>query len=161
MSRIVEEDTKIVPLDVARYFLSKSSLSPKKIQKLVYYAYAWFIALNNQNADQIENILFDEQPEAWLHGPVFPTLYTEYRSHGWNEVSRIRRSDSKLDKEVKQFLDEIWRVFGGFTADQLEYMTHQETPWRNARNGVPLTASSNNKISNKDIFIYYNELAQK
>ena len=30
--------------------------------------------------------------------------------------------------DLKSFLDDIWEKFGKFSADQLEYMTHQETP---------------------------------
>ena len=66
---------KITVFDIADFFLSKKSVTHKKVQKLVYYAYVWFIALYNQDEDNIENVLSKEQPEAWIHGPVFPTLY--------------------------------------------------------------------------------------
>ena len=33
--------------NVSDFFLSKDTISPKKLQKLVYYAYAWYIALVN------------------------------------------------------------------------------------------------------------------
>ena len=66
------KDKDITSLVIAKYFLTKKSLTPKKIQKLVYYAYSWFIALNNQSENQISNFLFNEEPEAWIHGPVFP-----------------------------------------------------------------------------------------
>ena len=29
--------------NVAKWFLSKESMTPKKLQKIVYYAYAWFL----------------------------------------------------------------------------------------------------------------------
>ncbi len=43
------KDKEIESSTIANYFLTKSKLTPKKIQKLVYYAYSWFIALNNNN----------------------------------------------------------------------------------------------------------------
>ena len=52
------KDINIESITIANFFLTKSELTPKKIQKLVYYAYSWFIALNNNSADKIENILF-------------------------------------------------------------------------------------------------------
>ena len=64
---------------VANYFLTKSELTPKKLQKLVYYSYSWFIALNNENENEINSLLFDETPEAWIHGPVFKSLYSKYK----------------------------------------------------------------------------------
>ena len=35
--------------DVAEFFLTKQSMTNKKIQKLCYYAQAWFYALYNRN----------------------------------------------------------------------------------------------------------------
>ena len=57
------KDYEINSSIIADYFLTKSELTPKKIQKLVYYAYSWFIALNNQNENQIDNVLFNEVPD--------------------------------------------------------------------------------------------------
>ena len=145
---------------VADYFLTKKELTPKKIQKLVYYAYAWFIALNNQDADNIQYVLFDEEPEAWIHGPVFPSLYNKYRDYGFNEVSQGDIIKIK-NEDLISFLDEVWEIFGKYSADELEYMTHQEDPWKNARKGISPIEPSNNKISKKDIFIFYNKLANE
>ena len=96
-------------------------IDSKKIQKLVYYAYSWFIAINNENADNIDNILFDEIPEAWLHGPVFPSLYSKFKSYNWQEVPKIDKKIEFENKDVMSFLNDIW--------DELEYMTHQELPF--------------------------------
>lgn len=144
---------------ISDFFLQKKELTPKKLQKLVYYAYAWFIALNNQTADDIKNILFDEEPEAWIHGPVFPSLYSKYKDCGFNKIVQ-NKNDVKIENEdLLSLLDNIWTIFGGYSADELEYMTHQEEPWKNARNGISPIEPSNNKISKKDIFIFYNKLA--
>lgn len=56
------------------------------------------------------------------------------------------------------FLNDIWSKFGIYSADELEYMTHQETPWINARKNTISDERSNQKISLKDIFNYYNAL---
>lgn len=149
---------KVSVFDIADFFLNKDSLTPKKLQKLVYYAYAWFIALNNENENEITNILFNEQPEAWIHGPVFPSLYNKYKKYNWNEIEKKEIHSSKLNKDLKAFLNDVWIKFGKFSADELEYMTHQEEPWEKARNNIAHTIRSNEKISNKDIFIYYNGL---
>ena len=86
------KDSEINSYNIADFFLTKSELTPKKVQKLVYYAYSWFIAINNQSANQIENILFDEIPEAWIHGPVFPSLYLRFKSFNWNEIPRNKEN---------------------------------------------------------------------
>lgn len=152
------KDNEIKPLTIANFFLTKSELTPKKIQKLVYYAYSWFIALNNQDADHIDCKLFDEVPEAWIHGPVFPSLYDAFKSYNWNEVPKIDETIKFENDDLESFLNDIWEKFKDFSADELEYMTHQETPWINARRNTISNERSNNKIDLKDIFNYYNEL---
>ena len=44
--------------------------------------------LNNENENEINSLLFDETPEAWIHGPVFKTLYNEYRTFNWHEKTK-------------------------------------------------------------------------
>ena len=38
--------------------------------------------------------------------------------------------------ELIHFLNQIWDTFGKYSADELEYMTHQEEPWAKARNNI-------------------------
>ena len=49
--------------DVAKWFLAKGNkdISPKKLQKLVYYAYAWTLTLLNNSSDDLENKLFEDR----------------------------------------------------------------------------------------------------
>ncbi len=150
------KNNEVTVYTIADFFLSKSSLTPKKIQKLVYYAYAWFIALNNDSSEDINNVLFAERPEAWIHGPVFPSLYSKFKSFNWNEVPQIKEKITFESKDLNGFLDDVWEIFGKYTADELEYMTHQDLPWKNARINCDANEPCNNKISFKDIFIYYN-----
>ena len=61
--------------DVAQYFLAKSDedagdlMSNLKLQKLVYYAQGFALAL-------FDKPLFSERIEAWIHGPVYPAVCT-------------------------------------------------------------------------------------
>ena len=146
---------------ISDFFLSKKELTPKKIQKLVYYAYAWFIALNNQSADDIQCVLFNEEPEAWVHGPVFPSLFKKYKDYYWHEVEKNTNGVNIENDELIHFLNQIWDTFGKYSADELEYMTHQEDPWKNARIGISPIEPSNKKISKRDIFIFYNKLSNE
>ena len=45
-----------------------------KLQKLVYYAQAWHLAL-------FDEPLFDDPIEAWVHGPVVSSLYSKFPEH--------------------------------------------------------------------------------
>ncbi|EGE9348465.1 hypothetical protein IBL91_003145, partial [Listeria monocytogenes] len=55
---------------VADWFLCRKAMTPKKLQKMLYYAYAWTLTLTNDNPDDLKNKLFPEKFEAWVHGPV-------------------------------------------------------------------------------------------
>ena len=62
---------------VADWILSKvnksagDTLSPLKLQKLLYYCQAWHYTIFNKE-------LFDEKIEAWAHGPVVPSQYKRF-----------------------------------------------------------------------------------
>ena len=141
---------------VANYFLSKIDMTNKKMQKMLYYAYSWYIVGYN-DSENVNKVLFIEQPEAWIHGPVFPTIYDKYKIFGWNIIPKFTE-EIDIDIELKTFLDEIINVFGKYDGDQLELMTHNEFPWKNARNNLDSTLPSNNKIQLKDIYNYYSAL---
>ena len=148
---------EITAIMIAEYFLTKESMTQKKLQKLVYYAYAWYIVSFNNYVNRIKNLLFIEKPEAWVHGPVFRSLYDAYRTHGWNNIPKVEKSSLK-DKGLEKFLDLIWDIFGKYDGDELEVMTHKETPWINARNGISAIAPSTEKINKEDIYSYYSNI---
>ena len=48
--------------DIANWFLSKTDhITNKKLQKLVYYAYSWYLVFNNESANEIELRLFENE----------------------------------------------------------------------------------------------------
>lgn len=72
---------------------------------------------------------------------------------------------TKTMKFEHKSLVNFWIKFGNglvlFSFDELEYMTHKEDPWFNARMKEPRRNDSKNKISLKDIFLFYNELLRR
>lgn len=150
-------DRVITAKMIAEYFLTKDAMTQKKIQKLVYYAYVWYIVDNN-DTNNISNVLFNEKPQAWVHGPVFPSLYEEYRKFGRENIPKLDSITIKLNENIKKFLDEIWEIFGRYDGDELEILTHKEEPWIKARKGIAATAPSNEKITDTDIYNYYSML---
>lgn len=135
--------------DIANFFLTKEGITNKKLQKLCYYAQAWYYALYNQE-------LFTEKIEAWVHGPVIPELYNKYANMGYNEIKKNNQIP-EMDDNTKKFLDQIWNIYGELDGDQLEALTHREDPWINARHGLDPKTPSNNIISLEDMGRYYRE----
>lgn len=141
--------------EIANWFLSQASMSPKKLQKMLYYAYSWVLTLTNDSSDCIENRLFKDNFEAWAHGPVLMDIYQEYKDNGYNNISKYEGNVVELPDEIDDILNQVMEVYGKYTADQLESITHQESPWINARHGLSPLESSNNIISDQDIFSCY------
>lgn len=70
----------ITYMDVADFFLAFANecgdfMSNLRLQKLVYYAQAWHLA-------NYDTPLFEEDFEAWIHGPALPALYHHYEGYG-------------------------------------------------------------------------------
>ncbi len=150
---------KLEVFDVANFFRSKEQMTHKKLQKLVYYAYAWYIALYNEDKGNIQNKLCENTVfEAWVHGPVCRKLYDSF-SNNYGMVDKYKAKINPLiNGELKKFLEKIYKIFGKYTGDELESMTHQEFPWKNARNNLSPSEPSNEPILESDMFVYYNSL---
>lgn len=139
-------------LDAAKYFLSKGykqgiCLTKKKLQKLVYYAQAWCLVF-------LGNPLFDDELQAWRHGAVSTRIRQEYKGFPYNSLPNpIEIINWEPDKE--KVLEEVWRVYGSLSADELESLNHNELPWLNARLNLPLNARSNYPILQEDMKSYY------
>lgn len=116
-------------LTVAKYFLSVPDedsgelISNLKLQKLLYYAQGHAVALGLANG-----LLFKDKLYAWKHGPVVKTVYNHYAVHGRDALPR-ERPPTTLSREAVSLLDEIYRVYGRYSAWALREMTHREAPW--------------------------------
>lgn len=135
--------------EVSEFFLSKEGMTNKKIQKLCYYAQAWFYALYNKK-------LFNERIEAWVHGPVCPQLYKEYAEFGYQEIPKINKKIEMQENE-KNVLEQVWKIYGELGGDELEVLTHREQPWIEARKGIDNRRPSNEEILPEKMGRYYKE----
>lgn len=115
-------------LAIAKYFLSVPDadsgelISNLKLQKLLYYGQGYAVALHS-----VRKPLFVDDMFAWKHGPVVKTVYNHYASYRNGALPTEVRPN--LDATTTEFLDEIYRVYGKFSAWALREMTHREDPW--------------------------------
>jgi len=147
----------IKALDVGRYFIhlankEKKQITNKKLQKLVYYAQAWSLVLNDKK-------IFNDSIEAWVHGPAVRSLYVQYKNFGFNPIAEDveEKAFVNIPKQAKELLNEIWRVYGKLDAGYLEMLTHSERPWQEARSGLQSHENSDNEITTKSMKSFYSE----
>lgn len=134
---------------VANYFLEVANgedISPMKMQKLVYYAHGWHLAVTGRP-------LINEQIEAWQYGPVVPSLFRSLKHFGHEPISspiivteiikhgdvldwRLKEKVPKLSGDVKdvdlakRVIEKVWEEYGVYTATKLSNMTHEpDGPW--------------------------------
>ncbi|MER0238053.1 type II toxin-antitoxin system antitoxin SocA domain-containing protein [Fulvimarina sp. MAC8] len=127
-------------------------LTPLKLQKLVFYADAWHLALYDSE-------ITSEGFQAWVHGPVALSQYHRFKDLKWRPIDDESIEYPEISESLKAHVDEIIDVFGSETAVALEIMTHHERPWLDARGDIPEDAPCNNYISKQVTKDYYRSLA--
>lgn len=138
--------------DVAKYILyKKERISMWKLQKLCFYSQAWAIVWT-------EKPLFEEEFEAWSNGPVCPALFEKHKGKFFVEFSDIDGNIDNLTPNEKETIDIVLNDYGNMTPYDLREQTHQEMPWKNARQGIPEGTSSNVTITKESMGAYYGSL---
>ena len=160
-------------IDIARYVITYNEhkgdfISNKKLQKLLYYVEAWGLVYMNS--------IIDEDFEAWVHGPVIPSVYAEFKKHGASIIQLQYPNDTKPSEQLKKYetelkitsnekelIEQIILKYGALSSFELELLSHSETPWLEARKGLEPHESCNSKIEKATMKQYYSEMlnAQK
>lgn len=133
---------------VARHMLHLASqgdepvpLTHMQLQKLAYYAQGWSLALRDAP-------LFASRIEAWPHGPVVKDLYRTFAGYRARPIDPIEARDAQGANDADlRLLDSIWRGYGRYSASYLRELTHAESPWLDARRGLPDDAPSDTEIT--------------
>lgn len=140
------------------------TVSPKKLQKLLYYVEAW-------NLVHLNTPIIDEEFEAWVHGPVLPSVYHKLKEFGFNNIEVVNDeldsvdeeiekiiSDNKLTEDQLELIDSVINKYGGLNSFQLEMLTHNEQPWLEARGNTPPHERCNSIISKTKMKEYYSSV---
>jgi uncharacterized phage-associated protein len=147
--------TTLTCFDVANYFLSLTdedsgdSITNLKLQKLVYFAQGFYIGLYRRP-------LFNESIEAWQHGPVIPDLYQQYKDYGSGCIPSPKIDITLYSVKIKDLLDEVYKVFGQYSAWKLRALSHEGSPWKNAFN-----RRGDNTITVADMEEYFKPLIKE
>lgn len=128
------------------------TLTQMQLQKLVYIAHGWKLAL-------AASPLIRDEVQAWQYGPVIPRLYSALRSFRDQPVRGPLASDGDhLDTVEDSLVEQIYDIYGHYSGPQLSRLTHAAgTPWE--RTYRP--KSFGLVISNDKIQDHYKRLAQE
>lgn len=144
---------------VTRYILCKSSdITPMALQKLLYYAQAFFHALFRED-------LFTDDCQAWAYGPVYPDVYYRYRGYGYNPIDMptedLNADLDELTVREIELIDAVIGAFGQYSGTVLSQITHSERPWIEARGTLQPTDRSVTVINRSSINDYFDAIIAK
>lgn len=135
----------LTPQHIANYFLACATeerviITPLKLMKLVYFSYAWYLYLTDTG-------LFNEDIQAWKHGPVIPSLFHEFKHFGLYgdirgtfatyidltqedaPVPQTPMVDSNLiedDENINAAICGVWFYYKNKTGDEPEAISHED-----------------------------------
>ena len=136
-------------LEVAKYLLlladnnQGDTLSNLKMQKLLYYAQGYSLAL-------FDTPIFQDRIEAWEYGPVVKNVYNAFKKYGkesisFNELENFSTDEIAKHQEHQDLLVFIFKKYGSYGAWKLADKTHNEPPYKehfkiNLNNEIPKEA---------------------
>jgi uncharacterized phage-associated protein len=155
---------------IANEFLDLSDQAGRRItqieiQKLVYFAHGWNLALKDQP-------LIGELIEAWQYGPVVRTLYDAFKRFGSDPITAkalswrmtaegkfacdtpsIQSEVPAEDVYARALVRNVWLKYGSLAPFKLVEITHlPDSPWRHAY------SESKTYIPNESIQTYFKSL---
>lgn len=150
-------------IDVAKYFLHLAQhedepdlLSHLRLQKLLYYAQGWSLALRKKS-------LFKSKIEAWAHGPVVPTVYPFFADYKASLIpgGKFGLNQDSLTDDERELIQSVWNAYKQYSAIKLREMTHAEPPWKEAHSGCEPGEKCQTEISIEAMKKYFSRLARQ
>ncbi|MCL2217958.1 MAG: DUF4065 domain-containing protein [Defluviitaleaceae bacterium] len=142
------------------YCLFDEPLEQLKLEKLCYYAQAWYCSLYNES-------LIDEDFIAAKTGPKLPSLRNGSLFDGSGALqisgemvslkSNSPDKDTLMIKEpkVRNLVESVHKMYGGYSGAVLSEITHTEPPWQKAVSFATITRKDV-AISREDMQNFYN-----
>lgn len=116
-------------------------LTNLRLQKLLYYVQGWALAA-------LGRPMFEERIEAWTNGPVVKRVYQHFKEHGRELISPEQApTPDGVGDEDRAFIKAVWEAYKRHSATALVAMTHEEEPWRAAREGLESEVHSEEEIA--------------
>lgn len=160
------------PEAIANRFLDlagEQGLTQLQIQKLVYIAHGWNLAVSGEPLTSVE-------PEAWDRGPVYRDLRNKISHIGSKRLTRkIHENDdnpfavfasenrgreivANLNNTEEKIVSLVWNRYGHLHGFTLSDLTHEpDTPWHE----VYHSRGRNAAIPNTVIERHYSDLAER
>ena len=148
---------KVTNLIASKFVADSGPLSVLKLHKLLYYVEAWYLVFFNEK-------LFDDDFEAWVHGPVCRKIFERFRNKTMysdvlqRDLSIVNKDNIVNFDQVNSHIENVLNTYGDFSGPQLEMLTHREDPWIKARGTLAPSEPCSAVISKESMKDYYSHL---
>ena len=151
--------SKPMLLTISYIFKTCKEVTPLALQKLLYFIQGLHLA-------KFSRPMFPEPCYAWVHGPVYTSVYNLFRDFKYNPIeddrfALIEGEYENLAKEDLELIDLVVNSYGMYSGKVLEKITHQQRPWKEARKGYLDSEYSDVLIDYNSMEEYFKELSSK
>lgn len=128
-------------------------ISPLQVHEVLYYIQGWSSAY-------FDSPFFDEEPQAWVNGPVYMSIYESLGSSSEplrkdNSVDQHtfekQLTDTGLEDEKLELIMSVLKKYVPMPIENLLIKTLNETPWKVAREGIASFKASDKLIKIKNL----------
>lgn len=164
------DDMAHKPIAVANEFIrlhgADGSIDHLKLQKLVYFAQGWWLAMKGSE-------LVAERPQVWRYGPVFESLYRIFSPLGRQNINTPRGAGPFANNvvptlegddcaEERACVEWVWSEYGNLDGPKLSDLTHAVgTPWRKIADKKKYRVPLNTEIPKEADWDYFAGLAKE
>ena len=138
---------------ISYIFEQLGEVTPLALQKILYFVQGLYFS-------KYEVPLFDDNCQAWVHGPVYAEIYDMFSSFRYDPIDDprfelLKGKSTNLNEKEKEVINLVVNTFGIYGGKVLEKITHREKPWVDAREGYLENESSQEEISKEAIKDYF------
>lgn len=146
-------------LTISYIFERMQEITPLALQKILYFIQGIYMVMFGEP-------LFKEDCMAWVHGPVYEQVYNLFKDFKYNPIEDNRFAIFKerfveLSEQERKVIDLVINSFGKYSGKVLEIITHNESPWKDARSDYNPLQPSREIIDKNEIMKYFSLVANE
>lgn len=155
--KLIEDQSKIYL--ISKHIIARmEDITPLALQKILYY-------IQGFSTYFFDRPIFNDNAEAWVHGPVYREIYDRFSYYRYNPISKnefesYNEIASLNAKEIK-LIDSVINNFGVYSGKTLEKMTHTTIPWEEGRKELSEEEYSSNIIDIDTMKDYFTNIGKK
>lgn len=125
-----------------------------KLLKLLYYIQGYHLAM-------FDAPLFNDKMEAWLHGPVVPSVYQWVKNLTDEKLQNEAMNEKQINAlnlhpQQTKLIREVLNIYNKYSAYGLRDKTHTEMPWLSV-----YEQGKNNEITQDSLKNFFIPLVEK